>query len=390
MLGATLADYVPASPPAAQSLHSGLTSLPPGQPQAGYHFPATPNSYSFPGNTTDSTSHKWSPGGQVTNTNAGQLVVRSRSPSSRRLTPSSSKSNSPMVIPTGLPITPNRTNIFNRRQSVDSSTTYRQPSALRRPSLAPVQHPNGASPNERTPSVSRHVGEGALDDSSSSSDGGGNTLGLPDSDDERPRAVVSPPLNLAKHLVTPSPLSRVVKQQSSEEENEPADDIEDEASSSASPRSTDTESDGSSMSRRQAKSRSNRRAFRIKTRSRSSTIASLAAPPPRLAHQESYSSIRTVTAGETRLNEKSTDPPIQMTPEIPGGVHHRRHKSQPIPEFIQELSSESEDEMPYATTVNQDNVTRRSIEVIRTEEKRIREIAWLTLRRVFDDFLDEV
>jgi hypothetical protein len=391
LLGATLEEFAPPTPPPPRSPHHRLKSLPPSHPQAGYHFPAAPSNYSFPGNSVDNASNKWSPGGYIQNSNTNQLAVRSRSPSTaRRLTPSSSKSNSPMHIPVPLPITPNRTNMFNRRQSVDSGSAYRQASAFRRPSLAPFQHSNSANPSERTPSISRHVGEGALDDSSSS-DGREEVRGPPDSDEERHRALVSPSPNPGKHLVTPSPLSRVVKQQSSEEENDPVEDVDDEVSS-ASPRSTDTESDGSSHSRRQAKSRSSRRAsLRIKTRSRSSTVASLAAPP-RLAHQASFSSIRTVTAGENGLAEKQSDPTPQPLQETPSGtgLHHRRHKSQPVPEFIPEISSESSDEIPYPSNAKQDDVSRRRLEVIRAEERRFRDIAWATLHGVLDNFLDEV
>ncbi|KAF6744343.1 hypothetical protein DFP72DRAFT_929836 [Ephemerocybe angulata] len=422
LLAISLADCIPQTPgPNQQPLSSG-------DPVPGIRFPSAPGNYSFPpvpNETSQPMANKWSPGNR-SSSHVNQIAARSRSPSTsapHRLTPSSSKSSSPLHLTMGLPVTPNRTNMFNRRQSIDSGVgSLRHPSAFRRPSLAVLQ--NTVSPSERGVLTSlRHVGEGALDDSSSS-DGleGDETVGAPSDDEQRSlsRQLLSP--TALKPFPAPSPLriSRVPEQaQISEDEysegrggvvrrdakgaevddgaaRDDADD-EDEASS-PSPRSTDTESDRSTSSRREAKSRSSssRRVYhKLKSRSRSSTIASLPAPP-RLIHQDSHSSIRTVTAGEGYVKERERGqaemrppPPLLEERSVGGAYGHRRHQSIPVQGYIQEMGPESEEEGGYSANLGETQVSNRGMDAVRAEERRFREIAWSALRKALDDFLDE-
>ncbi|KAF6744332.1 hypothetical protein DFP72DRAFT_1078873 [Ephemerocybe angulata] len=394
LLAVSLADCIPQTPGPNQQ---PLSSVDPG-----IRFPSAPGNYSFPpvpNETSQPMANKWSPGNR-SSSHVNQIAARSRSPSTsapHRLTPSSSKSSSPVHLTMGLPVTPNRTSMFNRRQSIDSGVgSQRHPSAFRRPSLAVLQ--NTASPSERGVLTSlRHVGEGALDDSSSS-DGleGDETVGAPSDDEQRnlSRQLLSP--TALKPFPAPSPLriSRVPEQaQISEDEYND----EDEASS-PSPRSTDTESDRSTSSRREAKSRSSssRRVYhKLKSRSRSPTIASLPAPP-RPIHQDPHSSIRTVTAGEGYVKERERDqaemrppPPLLEERSVGGAYGHRRHQSIPVQGYIQEMGPESEEEGGYSANLGETQVSNRGMDAIRAEERRFWEIAWSALRKALDDFLDE-
>ena len=400
----------PSPPPEVPPALTPHLSLPPNHS----NLPSAPTNYSFPpSSASNEFPNKWSPSRRNLS-----LTLHSRSPSQpRRLTPSSSTNSSPHHLPNNLPITPNRAASFNRRTSVDANAfppSRSVSSAYRRPSLTPFTPSSSSSlADQRTTSSLRHVGEGALDDSSSSSDGTVDGQAQSDTDREPEglglRPLLSPAL-ASKPLVAPSPLSRVALSGhwsgSDEEAGETAVkgdekegyEEEDEASS-PSPRSTDTESDGSSHSRRQAKSRSSRRvsSIRLKSRSRSSTIASLAAPP-RLVHQDSRSSIRTVIAGETSgILKESQDQaehlnntPVSAT--VDRANNHRRLKSQPISELAQDLGSETteEERVPTPPMPKNDRISRRKTELVRSEEKRFRDMVWAAIKSAFDLFIEEV
>jgi len=278
----------------------------------------------------------------------------------------------------------------------------------------------------------RHVGEGALDDSDSSSPSGSAGEGGHVKEDEGPTAamssLVSPLLLPSRSAVAPSPLSRVAGQHRWSEdeakvrrvEEDDAADGED-GSSSPSPRSTETESVDSGSPPRQSKSatlsrsRSSKRRHpvRVTPRSRSSTVASLAAGPPcggsarhslppPLVHQDSQSSIRTVTAGDA---ESST--------LLGGGVNHEetlrdvrdyhqdRRKSIAVSEIHAPpldpdggsgrfRDGDDGDSGQPPQDIDATVLTDRRIELVCADEGRFRELAWVALREALEMFLYEV
>jgi hypothetical protein len=329
--------------------------------------------------------------------------------SSRKMTPASSKSTSPRHAPAPLPPnTPRRSSVFGGRDLLESELLRRGSlSLLRRPSISistPSVH--STSPGEKTGGDSlRHVGEGALDDSDSSSASGSSESegGVDDeggsSDGEYP--IRSPGLPHMKTVPTPSPLSRVAgRQHWTEDEGDGAREYEDEDEASPSPGSTGSDSSGSSSLPRRRKSsgsnshsRPRRQVKRFKSRSRSSTVALLAAPaPPRPARQHSNSSIRTVTAGEVSFRELERDghglKGEGTFRDARGGILQTQSEFGPgsvIEDGIQSgiVAAESED-MDLA------KLTDRLVEVVRADEKRYRGLAWDAIRQALEGFANEV
>ncbi|KAF8885529.1 hypothetical protein BD779DRAFT_1533641 [Infundibulicybe gibba] len=390
LLGASVVDIVPTEAPTPSKdvptlAHS--VSAP----------AAIPNSYSFPSNPSIRSAES-APSSTIQNTSPGRGSIRSidqnfritqRTSSTstpRRLTPTSSNSSSPRNISSALPsITPRQPSIFGRRESVDSGIARRRSSLYRRPSMS-IPGPHSSSPGDRSGASHRHVGEGALDDSDSDSNSDNaeeSFLAGSSDEDSNFRPLLSPSM-ASRPAPTPSPLSRIAVQQHwTEDEGVDADDHEDEASPS--PRSTDTESGGSSSPhRRPTPGRPHRRnTSRMKSRSRSSTVASLAAPVvrPALVHQESYSSIRTVTAGEISFQNVGTLRQEETIRDLRSS--HQRQKSLTTSEN-RLPEPEVEDESP-----DMSHMTERRIEVIRTDEQRFRNLAWDALREVLEAFADE-
>jgi hypothetical protein len=268
----------------------------------------------------------------------------------------------------------------------------RRPLMDRRPSIStPSTH--SASPVDKGNMSLRHVGEGALDDSDSSGSvgKGGDDAILSESSDEGSslRPLISPALGPTGVIpANPSPLSRVAGQQRwTEDEADGAkggDEDDDDEASSPSPRSTDTESGASSSPHRQTKSnRLSKRNSRTKSRSRSSTVARLAAPSfPRLMHRDSHSSIRTVTAGEVSFREQDSAKVLETA------GNHKRQKSQAMSELVlqpEPAGTEQKEGSPDPT-----QWTERKTEVVRAEENKLREIGWNALREALEDFADEV
>lgn len=317
---------------------------------------------------------------------------------SRKKTPASSTSSSPRHIAGPLPpITPRRGSFFTRRPSVDSGISSNLQLYRRASVSSSLQH--NSTPSEKgTPSL-RHVGEGALDDSDSDSVEGQSNDNTETSDGEaEPSPIASPLLAAAKAIAVPSPLSRVAGQQQwTEDEDENNKDSEDEASPS--PRSTDTESGRSDSPPRRTNSkssRSRRNSLRVKSRSRSSTVASLAAPAlnKSLIHQDSLSSIRTVTAveGSTR------DYDHQLT-GIKGEetvrdirVSHSRQKSQVISEIVPDNQySHTSDSLPaIKNRVECKSLTERNADIVYSDENIFRNLGWDALRESLEEFADEV
>jgi WD repeat-containing protein 24 len=327
------------------------------------------------------------------------MAVRNASAStSRRLTPTSSTSPSPRHLPVSLPpSTPRMSSVVGRRASVDS-TISSYAFVHRRTSVA----------SDRSVSSLRHVGEGVLDDSDSSSSGsvgdeeeeGGETAGVKSSDPETGlRPLKSPHSTSFRMMPTPSPLSRVAGHYAwtEDEVDGEGNDDDDDNGSSPSPRSTDTDSNGSSCaSRTRRLSRLSRTSSgRIKSRSRSSTVASLAAPPRPLIHQCSHSSIRTVTAGETSFNGQEGNngfQPENSSPHQRSVAGHGRQRSQAISEFMLNgpkpallVEQDERNGLPDDSRLSQ-----RRFESIRIEEARFKETTLGVLREALAVFGEEV
>ena len=328
------------------------------------------------------------------------MAVRNASVStSRRLTPTSSTSPSPRHLPVSLPPSTSRmSSVVGRRASVDSAIS----------SYAFVHRRTSISvASDRNVSSLRHVGEGVLDDSDSSSsgsvgdeEGGGETAGVKSSDPETGlRPLHSPHSTSFRMMPTPSPLSRVAGHYAwtEDEVDGEGNDDDDDNGSSPSPRSTDTDSNESScVSRTRRHSRLSRTSSgRIKSRSRSSTVASLATPPRSLIHQGSHSSIRTVTAGETSFNAQegiNGFQPENSSPRQRSVAGHGRQKSQAISEFMLNgpksallVEQDERNGLPDDSRLSQ-----RRFESIRIEEARFKETTLGVLREALAAFVEEV
>ena len=360
----------------------------------------------------------------------GGSLTRLPANASRRLTPASSTSSSPRHLPISLPpISPRRASFF-RRDSVERGPVISRPSLT--VSLGgPVSLNNSASPGDRSTPNLRHVGEGVLDDDSDSSggsegDGEGEETAAPYSTDEdstsKPR--ISPgvgPLGQANFRLssTPSPLSRIARGSGKWDENRMGkanyEDDDDDDVSSPSPRSTsDTETDsqvltphrkhGISQSRSQSRSAKNIRKASdgkiVNSRSRSSTVASLAAPPPQrpkpLSHQDSFSSIRTVTAAETSIldHNMETGRPMQNGCGQDSRPGHTRQRSLPLSEYMlnssTRMSNLKAQDKGVTEIASENFITERRIELIQAEDKRYREITLAALKNVVEKLSEEV
>lgn len=288
----------------------------------------------------------------------------------------------------------------------------RRSSLYRRPSIStPSAH--SASPGDTSNNSLRHVGEGALDDSDSSGSGKGDGKEADSSSDEDTslRPLISPALNPTRITPAhPSPLSRVAGQQhwTGDEDNgdkdDGDDDDDDDDEASPSPGSTDTESGGSSSPRRRPNSgpSSRRNSNRMKNRSRSSTVASLAAPscPRPLVKQGSCSSIRTVTVGEVSFREHDSTRSLKRDNSFRDGfseglnesvlgTSHRRHQSQALSEFVLDPGEVNPHENGTSAE-SRCRQTDRGEEIVRTEETYFREKGWDALRETVEHFANEV
>jgi len=387
LMGAALSDYIPdiqSTPPPRFKAKKGSAPPPISAP------PIMSTSYTFPGSVA---TYKTSPRRRSVHSAEPASRIPHRSPSAsapRRLTPSSSAASSPRHVSIGLPpTTPNKPTFFSRRDSVDSGLGKHNP-LLRRRSLSTTPG-HSASPSDRSSSSLRHVGEGALDDSdSSSSEGGEETPSRAFSGDEQPsNPTISPILHATRGIPTPSPLSVVVAQRQWPEDGEGGDRDDEDEGSSPSPGSTDTESEGSPR-RRQTPSKSvKRNVARLKSRSGSSTAASLAAPRRQLVHQDSRSSIRTVTAVETSCRDQEDTEGVKAEDTVMDFRKHKYQKSQAASDFM--VEGEGGDGMDEELDqANLSQISERRIEIIRMEEKRFREMTWEALRDALEDFAVEV
>ncbi|KAG6830919.1 hypothetical protein H0H87_006752 [Tephrocybe sp. NHM501043] len=400
LLGAALADLTPTTAsklPSAAKAPSVRTGPHPSASPA-----VTSGSYSFPASaSTPSQLRKASPN------HAAVVTPRSASTStSRKITPVSSNASSPRQIPTALPsTTPRRPSFFGSHRNGESDLSRRSSiSMYRRPSLsAPGTH--SLSPADK--SNLRHVGEGALDDSDSSSfEDSENEAALSQSSDDE-SGLILPPLMSPNFLPNrgvpaPSPLSRVAGQhQWTEDEGRGRRDEEDE-SSSPSPRSTDTDSPGpsESMPRRRKASKSASRSARRhnslkKNRSRSSTVASLAAVPSpslerSLTRQDSHSSILTVLAGDTPAFEGlGREETVRDMIAVVGPDRQSLRPTTVKSELFLEPPDVSNAPVQDEHDIDPEELTDRHVKIVSDDEKRFHKLAWMALREALERFADE-
>ncbi|KAK0193592.1 hypothetical protein F5146DRAFT_1101535 [Armillaria mellea] len=363
LVRASLADLVPdlddedknPGPHSSPVKPSSARDFAPSSPSPGRHVPLE---------RTDSSAtltKKVSPG-RASGYNVDLGSTQRSVSNSGRITPSSSKNSSPKQGVSPLP-------------PDSESPMMRRPSVYRRPSVSI----HSSSPGDR---------KGALDDSDSSPSDGHT------SDDEGVQIPFSPnhPARRSSSVL-PSPLSRVVGPHHwSDDEGDNEEDDEDDASPS--PRSTDSEYDDNHESprpspprlpsRSSSSKRSTRRSSHLKkSRSRSSTLASLPAQGSmkQLARRASPSSVKTVTVGEGVQAENANGVTAEETVR---DLSHQKEKSMTISEVMLDLV-EGDDGSPTVPV----DVTDRREDLVRSEEKRCRDLAWEALRDALDDFADE-
>ncbi|KAF7363525.1 WD-REPEATS-REGION domain-containing protein [Mycena sanguinolenta] len=413
LLASCLTPLVPEAPPTLP--HSPFPPKPSALPTSVSAPAAIASDYAFPPilNPSDSLINTNTSPGPNSSKASPHEPRSSATSSTRKLTPTSSNASSPRLQAGSLPVNSRSLSrpYMGRRPSADSGVGgSRRPSHYRKPSMSSNTPISGGA----SPSNTRHIGEGALDDSDSSSSGASTGLdvgdemtidgGAPSSDDEGP--MVSPSLGTTRMMNTshPSPLSKVatLQQWPEREEEEEADNVDEEEASSPSPMST-TDSDKSSdedrdlrfkSPRRHQKSKSassggrRRSATRLKSRSRSSTLASLAAPefPRTLARQSSHSSILTVTAGETSFADASNVTGLKAEDTLRDVRPIARHQA--VSDFLID-QKEVMDEGKDLVSIDESKLTDRRMEFVLAEEDNFRMMTWEILREALESFLEE-
>ena len=377
LMGSLLSDIVPPptpppTPPLPPALAHAISA--PGNIQTAKHRPLS---------MSESTGGRAFSSEPVFKTNtlpSGHSNGSPSRPESGHPTPVSSSPNSPhraaVALPPNTPA-PRRPSVpVDRRGSTAglSLNTRRGSHAQGRPSISLNESPSESMRNS-SHSSHRHVGEGALDDSDSSD----SVREESDSNEETGlKPLISPYQATRVMPATPSPLSYVTgRQQWTEDE---ADDDKDE--SSPSPGSTDTESGSSGVegnSRIIRPGMSRRNSSKKNSRSRSSTVASLAAPSfqqiraTSLARQESQNSIKTLIMGDTSVEEPEdtmvhVKGNIDITPES-----KKRQRSKAV-------SSE------YVSNVRDKKMSEKRRSRILSEEEKFRTMGWNVLKDAFERF----
>ncbi|OBZ65249.1 WD repeat-containing protein 24 [Grifola frondosa] len=320
--------------------------------------------------------------------------------SPRRGTPTSSTKSSPRRSVHALP--PLSAAILPRRESNTGSIRPKLSSASRRMSFTASLYSGHSETTIDIPRVSaRDAGEGALSDSDSEpsdgehgDSGGDDSKSVTDREDSSSRTPISPYLYPRNATAHPSPLSRVAGKQTCSEDEEDDD--------SPSPAST-SDSDSSALSPKYKSTKVSRRnSTRSKTRSRSSTVASLAIVPSRrtLVKQDSQSSIRTVTPSSTPILETRYGSNLRRDDtirEIPGGRPesvkasslHRRGCSDALSgDFALDSDRHADENVPPTQSVSRgSNDAAKAL--VREAEMRFRELGWEALRERFETFADE-
>ena len=407
LLGACLTKYVPDSPlPPPLPIETPSTVPPTPRFQRSPQHSSAPlaSSYAFPpplshkGSDTSSIFRRLSPGQRPTTLEGGRSASSS---TSRRLTPNSSANSSPLHIPSSLPpMTPRRASFFGRRDSGDANIAK---GALRRGSLSTTPGTSASPAAERPAPKLKGVGEGLLDGSDSSEeeedDDGEDTAGPPSSDDDfglhHSAQSPAPTTNRSNSLTGRSSLSRLAENPTWSDEEAGHDD-----GASPSPQSSDSESDISASANHSKPGRSSRRnSVRARTRSRSSTVASLAAPPPPprpLQHQDSQSSIRTVTVQEAGLRDREYED-VFVRESSAGAVYrppYGHQKSQTMSEMVSLRDRSHSLAVPDSVMEIQKQeeipTTDRHIDVITEEDERFKEMTLTSLKEALEDFADAV
>ncbi|KAJ3890938.1 hypothetical protein GG344DRAFT_48434 [Lentinula edodes] len=347
-----------------------------------------------------------------------QLYTRSLSRASghtRHTTPSSSNNTSPHYgltsLPPMTPMTGRLPAYLGRRESIDSSIngvpsmTSRRPSVYRRPSTSYSASPSSSS--------LKHVGEGALDDSdsSSSSEGEVNDNQSKDSffdeESDMRKTHVSPAVATSR-ISHPSPLSRVAGQhqwKGDDAEGEGQDDENDDDEASASPRSTDSEaSNGGNPSLTRTGISSNRRSLKrsstsltkrnTKTRGQSASFLtpvsshlSMSHQQKPLVRQDSNSSIRTVIAGgEVSYRDRNEGNSLKAEETIKQlrnvSIQQRKDKTS-LPEIME--GKFDGEVLPSREVV----WTQRHEDIVEKDEGKIRNIVWAAVYQKLEEFADD-
>lgn len=304
-------------------------------------------------------------------------------------TPGISNHSSPARAHSALssPSTGHSRSPFLRRESMPRFPKGFDPN-VRRPSLTPsVLSGQSVSPVGSVRGILKHVGEGALDSDSDEDSVGSIPQESGDSEEESGlQPLVSPYLQPRVNPTHPSPLSRVATQEDTDKEEDA--DEED----SPSPASTDTEESGSEGPR----------ARPSKTRSRSSTLASLPAHARRrsLVKQESSGSMRTVTAMEGSvqdlrelgggLQREDTVRDLRQGSSRPASTAHVRHKSEALSVLVLDPEDGGGEDGSEAESRVGRHLTEHRRRAVVEEEARIRELGWQALRDAIEQLADEV
>ncbi|KAK2464502.1 hypothetical protein APHAL10511_003481 [Amanita phalloides] len=395
LLAACLEEVVPPSPPILAQVTSNAQEL-------FTHALATPASaryaqsyFSLTGGRAleGSQSQKTSPGhGSVGSAENSKYVLNRNSSRSvsRHLTPASSASSSPhhglVHLP---PITPRRPSFLGQRATADHPSSGRHPSAYRRPSIvASILHAStslAVDKDGKTPSTSSHrlVGEGALDDSDSSSGndsdiGSAGTAGNWSDDEANLRPPLMSPTLFSQQRTAPSPLSRVAGRHRWTDEDG---DVNDDEVTSASPQSTDSDvDDGPIASLRRPSSTGRKMSGRYKSRSRSSTVASLAAATAEsmLTRQDSVSSIRTVVAGDVTYGDGDG---LSLKPEET--MHDLNSR------VVETTGAIAMEIVQPDVVPNPEYFTERRIELVQADEKRLKDIGWKAVRQAVETLAEQ-
>lgn len=246
----------------------------------------------------------------------------------------------------------------------------RRSAILRRQSVGAAHH--SASPIDKNSTSVKNAGEGILSDSDSSpgsdiEDEEEETVGAQSTDEE----ILTLPA-----VPTPSPLSRLAQ------ERHWTDQEEDEAPS-PSPGSTDTESEEDSTSARRRPTLNKTRrgpTTRPKPRSRSSTLASLPAPPrmtPMPMNRGPQSSTKVITVAERTV--QTPEQPIVVRDDVARDTSSR-HRSG----GRRENTHVANDVLASTKLVK---VTVRREDIVAAHENQMLEYGWEALREAFEEFV---
>ena len=296
--------------------------------------------------------------------------------------------------------------IKDRRQSVSVAIVNRpRRVSLRRASMNVPIFQNKIDAMSPSSSVRRiaQVGEGALDDSESDSEGS-----VPETSSGQARSQASALSTTLRGSPSGESLSPLrfpdrgsLGPLSRDDDNDWAEDEGDE--DSVSPQSSESELDGSDASTTAA--RSFRRYKQPNTRSRSSTIAALAAddvpPSGSISRHDSQNSIQTVTVGGKQLSYEAlsrsrvdmTSLPSESVVErasVSVSLKAQKRRSQAFSINSVHHSVAEKDKGNGAFDESELRYLENNHIFIKETEKQFREISWNALREVVEEFAQKV